>query len=358
MPSQLDLNELAKEIDAACDAQSPAELDKLLKKCGNYLLSAEGAGRVDLHYFMANIYSGLWRIKAGAEGPCDWDQHGIIQEILSLRRAINEPEFERCDSIRRCQIRTNLANSLSTVGRLIEAIEEYSCVLQVLPDFAMALGNRAYAITTFSAYLYDSGHQCLLLDQSRRDYQGALRPKAIWDSGFITKVAAQFKRKLSDIDQYLDAAQFDYNFDLSKFSLGKSAGEVKYRRWCLANCLFINPLNDITKESVAAKDVLHLPSHSYELDEEVRFPAFYNILKQEYVSARFHLFQSQPKDEEHLADRDVFLLDSDDYGVFDFRAEQLKLAFRSTYSIFDKIGNYSPPCQMSDVLNQYGYGTW
>ena len=147
----------------------------------------------------------------------------------------------------------------------------------------------------------------------------------------------QFIEKRAYIEKYLEAAQFDQNFDLSEFSLGETAGEREYRQWCLTNCLFINPLNDITTEAVAASDVLHLPSHSYGLGEEIRFPTFYNILKQEYVSARFHLFNSQPKDEEHFSDRDVLLMDSFDYGVFDFRAEQLKLAFRSAYSIFDKI---------------------
>lgn len=337
MSQQFDPDRVASEVDAVCDTGKPSDLNQFLQRCDDYLATAGGLARVDLHFFKANIYSALWRIKADEEGPWGWNQYEVVQEILSLRQAICESEFERSDAVRQCQIRTNLANSLSTVGRSVEAIEEYSSIIEANPNFAMALGNRADAISTYSYYLYDPGHKCLLLDQSRRDYRDALRPDALWDSGFMQDVADQFVTKRSEIEKDLTAAQFDQNFDLSGFSLGETTEEQEYRQWCLTNCLYINPLNDITTEAIAANDVLHLPSHSYGLDEKIRFPAFYNILKQEYVSARFHLFNSQPKDEEHFADRDVLLMDSFDYGVFGVRAEQLKLAFRSAYSIFDKI---------------------
>lgn len=337
MLSQLDLQNLAHEIDAACDAAQTAGFDLVLQKCEDYLSTAVGTDRVDLHYFKANIHSALGRNRADSEKLWGWDQHEVIQEILSLRRAIAEPAFESCDVVRRSQIRTNLANSLSSVGRSVEAIEEYSCVIKNIPNFAMALGNRAYATATFSACLYDQGHQCLLLGQSRRDFRSALQPEAFWDSGFTPEVADKFAEKLSDINTHLDAIQFDHNFDLTAYSLGKTVEEVNYRQWCLTNGLYINPLNEITKEAIAANDVLHLPSHSYGLEEEIKFPAFYNILKQEYVSARYHIFSSQSENEDNFVDRDVLLLDSFDCGVFNFRDEQLKLAYRSAYSIFDKI---------------------
>jgi hypothetical protein len=38
-----------------------------------------------------------------------------------------------------------------------------------------------------------------------------------------------------------------------------------------------------------------------------------------------------------MVDREVLLFESFDYGQLDFRTEQLKLAFRSAYSIFDKV---------------------
>ena len=332
-----DLTHLATQIDDSSDAKDASKLKCLIETCESKLADVDESERVDLYYFIANAYSGLWRIRSETEGPREWKAHEVIQEILALRRAIAEPEFERSEQVRRCQIRTNLANNLSTLGRTVEAIEEYSKVLDIDPSFALALGNRAYAITTYSWYLYDHGHQLILLNCAKNDYRRSLQPSAFWDSGFDERAADQFSKKMTKIITYLDGVGFDESFDYSAFSMGETSKEIEYRRWCLSNHLFLNPLNDVMEEPVVATDVLHLPSHIYKFEEEARFPALYNILKQEYVSARYHLFMSQELDEEHFADRDVLLFNSLDYGQFDFRTEQLKLAFRSAYSIFDKI---------------------
>lgn len=331
------LEGLARKIDESCDAGDKGELISLIKTCEMDLKGAQDSDRVDLNYFIANAYSGLWAIRAKVEGPWEWKAHEVIQEVLALRRAIAEPAFGGAGVVRQCQIHTNLANKLSNLGRSIEAIEEYSKVLDLIDKFAMALGNRAYATTSYSGYFYDHGHQCLMLKCAMRDYRHSLQPTALWDSGFDRHTADNFSVKMAEIQTYLQGVGFDEEIDLSSFSMGNTPEEVKYRRWCLSNHLFLNPLNDVMEEPIAASDVLHLPSHSYSLEEEVRFPALYNILKQEYVSARYHLFSSLEFEEDHAADRDVLLIDSFDYGQFDFRSEQLKLAFRSAYSIFDKV---------------------
>ncbi len=334
---KIDLTLVATQIDESCEAKDAAELKRLIETCETALVDANGSDRVDLNYFIANAYSVLWQIRSETEGPWEWKAHEVIQEIFALRRAIAEPEFERSEPVRQCQIRTNLANNLSTLGRSVEAIEEYSKVLGIDANFALALGNRAYAITTYSWYLYDHGHQSIMLNCAMNDYRCSLQPTAFWDSGFDAKAADQFSGKMIEIKTYLDGVGFDDGFDLSSFSMGETPNEIEYRRWCLSNHLFLNPLNDVMEEPIVATDVLHLPSHSYTIEEEARLPALYNILKQEFVSARFHLFMSREMDEDHFADRDVLLFDSLDYGQFDFRTEQLKLAFRSAYSIFDKI---------------------
>ncbi|WP_339764692.1 LA2681 family HEPN domain-containing protein [uncultured Sulfitobacter sp.] len=328
---------LGLKIDQSIDAKDAEELRSLIKVCRARLVEVESSQRVDLNYFIANAYSGLWRIRSDVDGTWDWKAHETVQEILALRRAIDEQAFEQSTHIRQCQIRTNLANSLSGLGRTVEAIEEYSKVLKLDATFAMALGNRAYAMITYSWYLYDTGHQCVILDCALNDYRNALQPTAFWDSGFEARAADQFAEKLTDIKSYLNDVGFDNNIHLASFSLGETHKEVEYRRWCLSNHLFLNPLNDVMDKSIAAKDVLHLPSHSYQIDEEARFPTYYNILKQEYVSARYHLFESRCFDEDHMVDREVLLFESFDYGQLDFRTEQLKLAFRSAYSILDKV---------------------
>ena len=337
MNQKPNLEFLALKIDRSCDAMDATELKQLIETCETALADAQGSNRVALNYFIANAYSGLWKIRSKAEGPWEWKAHEVVQELLALRRAIDEPTFKASDIVRRCQIHTNLANSLSCLGRTVEAIEEYSKVLALDPSFAMALGNRGYAISKYSFYLYDNGHQAVLLNCAMSDYMRSLQPTAFWDTGFESHVADQFSKKMSEIRTYLHGVDFNGSLDLSSFSLGDTPKEVEYRRWCLTNHLFLNPLNDVIEETIAANDVLHLPSHTYKIEEDARFPACYNILKQEFVFARYHLFMSREQDDGHIVDRDVLLFDSFDYGQFDFRTEQLKLAFRSAYSILDKI---------------------
>ena len=103
--------------------------------------------------------------------------------------------------------------------------------------------------------------------------------------------------------------------------------------------MFLNPLNDVTTVTVAATDVLHLPSHVYKIGDAPRFPAYYNHLKQEYISARYGVYQYQRMDplKGHFTDREVLILDNTDGGEFGHHVAQLKTAFRSAYALFDKI---------------------
>ncbi|MEN5371423.1 LA2681 family HEPN domain-containing protein [Luteimonas sp. TWI406] len=55
------------------------------------------------------------------------------------------------------------------------------------------------------------------------------------------------------------------------------------------------------------------------------------------MSARFMLWESGKSEEAHFSDRDVLLLNTLDYPAFGLATEQLKMAFRVAYSIFDKI---------------------
>ena len=81
-----------------------------------------------------------------------------------------------------------------------------------------------------------------------------------------------------------------------------------------------------------------LPTHIYSIDDTPRFPAYYNHLKQEYVSARYRLFKSLDGLDGHFVDRDVLLFDNADAAEFGHLIDELKIAYRSAYALFDKIG--------------------
>jgi len=293
---------------------------------------------VDLYYLVSNAYAGLLRTKPDKELSEKWEHSQSVEVLLALRQALAEPAFESTGIVRKFQIRTNLANQLNSLGRCVEALEQWSLAIVEWPNFAMALGNRAVGTTSYARFLYDQGHQAIFLNYAAEDYQKALSQDAFWDSGPDDAASKTFRDNLHFVHSILNEMEFDFDFDLDSFSLGESEEEGSYREWCLNEKLFLNPLNDVCTKAVAARDVLLLPSHSYGIGETVRFPSYFNHLKQEYVTARFRLYDSKTSFEDLFVDKDVRYADSDDGGEFGYRVDQLKSAYRSAYSLFDKIG--------------------
>jgi len=306
------LLEIAQKIDSAVEQKDESTLSAAISDCETLLETEEGVIRVDLHYFIANAFAGIFGCKDSEDYRWSWEQTEGISELLALRKAIREPSFELASKVRKYQIRTNLAGRLNSLGRTVEAIEQWDKALLLIPNAAMASGNRAVGIRSYSRALYDHGHVGVLLSAANNDFQTALGKDAIWDSGPHEAARKQFSEDADNVAATLELIKFNHNFDLNQFSLGESPLEQAYRDWCLEEKLFLNPLNDVTKSTVAATDVLHLPNHTYGIGETPRFPAYYNHLKQEYVSSRYRLYKSLDGLDGHFIDREVLLLDNSD----------------------------------------------
>ena len=333
------LQDLALAIDSASDAGDEEALRELGGECEESLDGATGDERVFLLYYQANTYGAI--VSAKSAGPAnlwDWELPDAVQNVLLLRRAIAEPSFGTIDQIRACQIRTNLANRLNALGRPVAANEQWLKVLETEPRFAKALANRAQAIAFYATTLYDKGHEVCLLAAARTIFDAALSTDALWESGDRDTFAPSLADRRDSIQAHLVDVAYDEDFDFNQFTLGATEEERSYRRWCLRERLFLNPLNDQFTESVAAADVLHLPDHTYKIGEAPRFPAYYNLLKQEYVSARYRLFHAIHRHAPDFIMRDVLMLDSGEGQALGHYSEDLKSAFRSAYSLFDKVG--------------------
>ena len=335
------LRELERAIDAATDAGDEKLLRQLGQDCEKLMHTAEGEERVILRYYQANTYSAI--IGARQKDPdyiWSWEQPDGIQNILCLRQAISEPAFATIDPIRACQIRTNLASRLHAVGRPVAANEQKFKVLENVPCFAKALAGQAKGLAEFANSIYDQNQIPHLLAAARSRYDLALDTDAIWESGDRDSVAPRLIEQRERIAEALRRNGFDEEFDRNRWSLGTTEEERSYRLWCLRERLFLNPLNEAYTDSVAATDVLHLPSHTYKFPDAPRFPAYYNLMKQEYVSARYRLYRATHEDDPDFVMRDVRMLDSGEGQVFGHFTEDLRSAFRSAYAIFDKIGAF------------------
>jgi len=333
------LDDLAHAIDTASDARDETSLRRLGDECANRLSAVEGEDRVRLLYYRSNTFASIAALKTrDPEYTWSWDQPEGVENILLLRRAISEPAFSNTNSVLARQIRTNLANRLHAIGRPIAANEERLRVLEYDPLFAKALAGQARGIAFYATHIYDNGHIPLLLAAARSLFDAALDETAFWESDDRDCVAPTLLEERSRIADDLRRNGHDESYDFDQWSLGDTEEERAYRRWCLSERLFLNPLNDAYKESVAAADVLHLPNHAYRIDESPRFPAYYNLLKQEYVSARYRLYRAMREKDPEFVMRDVLLLDSGEGQVLGHHTEELRASFRSAYAIFDKVG--------------------
>ena len=132
-----------------------------------------------LEYFRANAWANRQRSKhRDADAVWQWKQPEQQKQIFHLRRAMLSPGFDKLSPLRRCQILTNLANQLNTVGRCVEAIAIWTRALSINPAFGMALGNRGYGLTQYARSLYDNGHRGVFLYFAHNDLSAALSSRA------------------------------------------------------------------------------------------------------------------------------------------------------------------------------------
>ena len=66
----------------------------------------------------------------------------------------------------------------------------------------------------------------------------------------------------------------------------------------------------------------------------------FNQIKQEYVQARFLCCSIKKLNKVHLADENVSLVNCFDYTQCSFRIEGLKTAFKTLYSLLDKVAMF------------------
>ena len=327
-----ELGQLGLLIDQATDEKDISGLNQAIDKC-QQLLSAEASvgPKCLIHYFLANAWSGKRHALYTGDDAWAWEQLELEKEIFHLRLAFALSVKEKPPSFYVCQILTNLGNALSHVGRSVESIEYWNRALEISAEFPMARGNRGYGLYHYARFIHDQGHQALFLKEAYKDFSSALQSELYPDA------ANSFQELKSRIETLFQLDFLAASIDLNEFSLGDSTEEISYRRWCINQGLFINPLNDLGAYSIAATDVLHLPSIVVPLGEGPYYAGFFNQMKQEYVSARFLLYEGLTTDEIHYSDNDVTLINTLDYPVYSLAVEKMKFAFRVAYSLFDKI---------------------
>lgn len=311
-------------------------LDELSKR---ELIDTDGA---QVEYFRANAWAALSHI-ANVRQSWYWEAPERQAELLALSRASNHAGFASLDKVRQCQILTNHANLLNTVGRTIDAIAMWDAALKIIPSFALARGNRGCGLGDYARRVFDDYERVILALHAFDGLRSSMEEDAFFDSGdpqgAVTYFAGQATELAGAVN--IDAVRGIQNLDHG--NAGRSKTERAYRRWCLEHRLFLCPLNDLGPHLAAATDDLMLPPLIEGLSDRPygHLPppivGFFSQMKQEYASARFMLFEGISSTQVHFSDREVALTDTLDYPLYSLASERVRTAFRIAYSLLDKV---------------------
>ncbi len=263
----------------------------------------------------------------------DFESEELVQEILNCRKALYYSNYSN-NINRKCEILTNLGNNLSHLGRFSEAVECWCLAINLKDNFPMAIGNLGFGLFHYAQVLYDDHHRAFFLKESNNFLK-----KAIKLDGIYPEAKTDFLRILSVIESKVDITFLNNKNDFEDVSIGDSLEEKEYRKWSLENKLFLNPLNDIFQNNIVAHDILCLPTIIVgKLDSDIyKYHTIFNQIKQEFCSARFLFYDSVVNQSPHFSDRETVIIDLLDYSLHSYNVEKTKLAFRTLYSILDKI---------------------
>lgn len=335
------IDRIGQLIDLAAELQDEKALHSSLVWCEMaHQRGLSHTHRSVLHYFQANAWSALIAIRQNASlDQLDWSgetSEWSEKEVISLRRSRNGEGFQSLPDNARCRVLTNLGCALDRLGRFSEAVECLDEAIDIDRLFGMAWGNRGIALTSYARGLPHLPHAPGLCSTTAflKEALGSLElALALTLDPGSEKSFEKYRSFLAE----RRGEDHEPLIDLDSPSLGESEAEQAYRGWSLSHRLFINPLNDLGNLSAAALDVLHLPAITVSINTGPYYESFFNQMKQEFVSARFLFYEGITATSPHFSDSGVTLYDTTDYPVFGLSIERVKLALRSTYSLFDKM---------------------
>lgn len=284
------------------------------------------------HYFVGNAWSYIYHLKQ-KEGGFPFEGIELNQQIINYRSALNNLDSET-NTILKCQILTNLGNLFSEIGRFSEAQDYYDKALKLDSEFGMAIGNKGYGIFSYARVIFDPNQQFIFFHKAYQ-YLLASKKADVYDEAW------QYFESISrHIESQYKKDALNQSLFFKDFFKKKSKQEVAYKKWCMENKLFLNPLNDIIQESVATTDYLFTPAMTFQFNEEPIYFSIFNQIKQEFVSSRFIFYETINSNKPHFSDKEVKIIDTLDYSTYSYNLEKVKIAFRVSYSILDKIAYF------------------
>lgn len=320
---------LAGMVNTALNNHNPALALKAIS-LAEELFKRKPISSLKTHLY--HVVANAWSCVAKNSGtPWDWDSEAFGKEIFYLRKTLLEPAFEKYPPSFRVIIYTNLANLLNTLGRTNDAMEYWDKAIATIPNFGMALGGKGIGLMDLAnTMIYDTARAEMYL------YSEDLLKRAIASDTVEDHARQPFQRRL----EFLDEMKIKRS-GLKKTHANKvynDRQEADYRFWCRYHGLVLNNLN-LIEYYRETSDSIHMPSMvTYGAVGMPKYYPYFNQLKQEFITARYLCYEGQLYDyTTHFSDKEVYIIDTYSGERNDLCIEKIKLAFKTAYSILDKI---------------------
>ncbi|MDP9555084.1 UNVERIFIED_ORG: tetratricopeptide (TPR) repeat protein [Pseudomonas parafulva] len=322
-------------IDAAGDGADEGILRHATQLADLVVSHVEPENGCLVYYSCSNAWAELRKLEVQDWADDTLEHPALLKQLYFLRASVQHSGFKELAPMLRSRIHCNLGNALRACGRWIEALGEWRNALKDNPILGMALGNLGIGLAQYGSALYDPSHTYWLLVHARRNLASAIEGGVGRDGATYSDAIEFFKWHH---DRLAECVDDEGDAELLEHRLGSSKEERRYRRWCLEEELFLNPMNDLGAFPAAAQDVPRLPGHDAKAG--ITYLGFYNQLKQEYGFARHCLYLGDHAKPGHVADRGMSLAFNCDYALYGMGLEQIKTAYRSAYSLLDKLAYF------------------
>lgn len=298
------------------------------------------------HYALGNCFQSIYNYQR-----LDWFSDEISKSVISYRKALHavqkiNPLTNSSLYLQSC-IETNLGNSLSSQGRAFCCIpfwdSAYRCQKNPVSIISKAKNELFIASSIYDQshreHHYFTAYQLIQLGLKNLD-KLHLEQRAAYSKGSDLMGFKAWYEEHFPLD-----APSDFEMYKMEFETRKHRG---YLKWCAENRLLINDLNDISVSEIVYQDILTLPditrkiNDALSLHEELMYHGNFDELKNDYCYARYLVFTAKdiPNEQPHLFNDTYPQFNDMAYTITNLKASHYKSAFKTLYSLFDKIAYF------------------
>ncbi|MCK8072472.1 LA2681 family HEPN domain-containing protein [Vibrio sp. 1CM23M] len=303
-------------------------------------------GEAQFYYALGNCYSALFH-----PSHSKWYAAESSKVVICYRKALSmlsESTLDANSVQLKSMISTNLGNHLSSQGRAFCCIEFFDEAIR-LNNNPVAYVSKARNELFIAESLYDVGH---------KQYHYYTAAKLIQElEPFTHKLESEQRIPIEKGGMLYDFKKwFHSSFKLKDFDHFKnfkedfeSAEQQSFLQWCGDHNLFLNDLNDVCQNEIVYQDVLGLSSFGMAINpiliesEKLAYHSNYDEIKNDYCYARYLMFQASTieDNEKHYFNNTYQHVDGNCGNLDNLKVGHLKSAFKTLYSIFDKIAYFT-----------------